>query len=335
MKLPDADQSDFASTIGSVLTKRDTLEPLRHSVGARTLDRATWDDLVAAGVLEPAEAGDLVTACLVAEEMGRRAAPLPYLSAAVAGALVTAAGGSPNGTITVGLLDAMGAWETTLEVSDGSATGVLPFVPDADAADAVVVRVAGTDRLAIVRTADTEVAALESLDGTQPLFRVSLDGVPAEVLPDEVDLDAVRDTAIALHCASLLGSMSWLLETTAHYTGQRVQFGMPIASRQAVKQRCASMLIEVESTRAMVLELADTIEQAARDRGLVAATTMAWTAEAAESVAAGALQLHGGIGFTWEHDLHHYFKRCTVGAQLLGTAAAHRTRVVALLRASA
>ncbi|OLT11045.1 hypothetical protein BJF79_24855 [Actinomadura sp. CNU-125] len=144
-------------------------------------------------------------------------------------------------------------------------------------------------------------------------------------------VEEARLLALALHCATLLGLSAWLLDTTVEYAGRRVQFGMPIAARQAVKHRCASMLVQVESVRSMVLELADVLETGAGDRALVAATAMAWTTEAAEEVAGGALQLHGGIGFTWEHDLHHYFKRCTVGALLLGTAAHHRARIAAAL----
>ncbi|MFV2178501.1 acyl-CoA dehydrogenase family protein, partial [Actinomadura sp. LOL_011] len=182
------------------------------------------------------------------------------------------------------------------------------------------------------------VEPLDNLDATQQLARVVCRAAPATLLPGRGDalataIEEARLLALALHGATLLGLASWLLDATVEYAGRRVQFGMPIAARQAVKHRCASMLVQVESIRSMVLELADAIEAGADDRALVAATMMAWTTEAAEEVAGGALQLHGGIGFTWEHDLHHYFKRCTVGALLLGTARHHRARVAAALTA--
>ena len=341
MKLASTEQADFAGSVAALLRKRDPLERMRHAPGTRTFDAGLWADLVANGLLEPAEAGDVVTACLVAEALGRAAAPLPFLSASVAGALIGPAGGEAAGLATYGLLAEDGTWSApALEYRDGLVHGTLPFVPDGDVADVVVAAVAAPAgrRLALVPATGVSVQPLENLDATQPLVRVVCDGSPATLLPSGGDaLDAVigeaRLLALALHGATLLGLSGWLLDTTVEYAGQRVQFGMPIAARQAVKHRCASMLVQVESIRSMVLELADALESGAADRALVAATAMAWTTEAAEEVAGGALQLHGGIGFTWEHDLHHYFKRCTVGAMLLGTAGHHRARVAAALTA--
>ena len=334
MRLPSAPQQDFAGSVAAVLAKHDPLAGMRQAVGPRVLDRGLWRELERLGLLEPAAEGDLLTACLVAETLGRHAAPLPYLSAVVANALVAGAGGTPEGLLTYGLLDAQGTWTVSVTYRDGRISGTLPFVPDADVADGVVILADTADgpALAVVPLAEAQVTALQSLDGTQPIGRVTLDDVPASLLPAAPDLGAARNLALAAHSASLLGLMSWLLDTTVAYAGQRIQFGMPIAARQAVKHRCASMLIGIESSRAMVWELADAVEHGADDADLTAATTMAWVTETAEEVAAGALQLHGGIGFTWEHDLHHYFKRCTVGALLLGSAAHHRAAVAALLR---
>ncbi|TDC58466.1 acyl-CoA dehydrogenase [Actinomadura sp. KC345] len=339
MKLASSEQRDFAESVGALLRKRDPLERLRRAPGPRRFDAGLWSELVANGLLEPAGAGDVVTACLVAEALGRAAAPLPFLSASVADALVVPAGGEVTGLATYGLTAEDGTWSApALSIRDGLVHGTLPFVPDGDVADVVVAAVEAPEgrRLALVRTSDATVEPLESLDATQPLARVVCRACPATPLPAcGAELASViaeaRLLALALHGATLLGLATWLLDTTVEYTAQRVQFGMPIAGRQAVKHRCASMLVQVESMRSMVLELADALETGAGDRALVAATTMAWTTEAAEEVAGGALHLHGGIGFTWEHDLHHYFKRCTVGALLLGTAAHHRAQVAAAL----
>lgn len=341
MKPVSTEQTDFAESVGALLRKRDPLGPMRHAPGPRTFDAGLWAELTANGLLEPAEAGDVVTACLVAEALGRAAAPLPFLSASVAGALIGPAGGEVTGLPTYGLLAEDGTWSApALGYRDGLVHGTLPFVQDGDIADVVVAAVEAADgpRLALVRTSDTTIEPLENLDATQPLVRVVCDGAPATLLPAGGEslasvVEEARLLALALHCATLQGLAAWLLDTTVEYAGRRVQFGMPIAARQAAKHRCASMLIQVESIRSMVLELADALESGAGDRALVAATAMAWTTEAAEEVAGGALQLHGGIGFTWEHDLHHYFKRCTVGALLLGTAAHHRARVAAALTA--
>ncbi|WP_122817803.1 acyl-CoA dehydrogenase family protein [Nocardioides pantholopis] len=341
MKLPSSEQQDFADTVAALLEKRDPLAPMRHAVGRRTHDRDLWSELTAAGVLEPAEAGDLLTACLVAEALGRRAAPLPYLAASLGASLVAGAGGTPDGLVTIGLLGADGLWSAApLSLVEGRVSGVLPFVPDADAAAAVVALVeqpAGP-RAVLIPLPGAEVTVLETLDGTQPLARVRLTDRPAELLPADAAtvtaaVAATGELAVALHSATVLGLVGWLLDTTVEYAGQRVQFGMPIAARQAVKHHCATMLMKVESIRSMVLELADVLENDSDPvaRASAVATTKAWTAEAAEEIAATALQLHGGIGFTWEHDLHHYFKRCTMASRLLGTAAHHRQALASLL----
>lgn len=334
MKLPSADQQDFADTVLSLLDKRDPLASMRHAIGPRQFDHALWNDLLELGLLEPAATNDVLTSCLVAVSLGQKAAPLPYLSAVVGNALVAAGGGNPDGMTTYGMLGVDGRWTVSAEYADGRVTGTLPFVPDADIANSVVVSIDDSGTLALVDLSGASVITLDCLDGTQPLARVELRNTPAEVLPAAADVAGTRHLAVALHCAALLGAMTWLLNTTVEYAGQRVQFGLPIAARQAVKHRCASMLIAAESSRSLVLELADAIESGSPGTPLIAATAMAWVSDAAEEIAGGALQLHGGIGFTWEHDLHHYFKRCTAGSLLLGSAAYHRGLVAELLTAT-
>ncbi|MFV2175918.1 hypothetical protein ACFHW3_22695, partial [Actinomadura sp. LOL_011] len=167
MKLASTEQADFAGSVGALLRKRDPLERLRRAPGPRRFDAGLWSELVANGLLEPAEAGDVVTACLVAEALGRAAAPLPFLSASVAGALVGPAGGEVTGLATYGLLAEDGTWSApALEFRDGLVHGALPFVPDADVADVVVAAVRAPEgrRLALVRTSDAIVEPLENLD---------------------------------------------------------------------------------------------------------------------------------------------------------------------------
>jgi alkylation response protein AidB-like acyl-CoA dehydrogenase len=133
----------------------------------------------------------------------------------------------------------------------------------------------------------------------------------------------------SLLAAELVGVAQRCLDMTVEYAKQRVQFGRAIGSFQAVKQRAADMLIKVELARSAAQHAASDEE----DRATSAALAKAYCAEAATAVAADAIQLHGGVGFTWEHDAHLYLKRAITDDELLGPASAHWERVAAHLDA--
>ncbi|GAA5061175.1 acyl-CoA dehydrogenase family protein [Nocardia callitridis] len=346
MRLPTTEQRDFVSTVEAIAAKHDPLRGVRAAAASRQLDEALWQALVDAGVLEPLREGDVLTACLVAEALGKSAAPVPYLSRSVAQESLSVMGADdPEVWATFGFLGADGGCTArSLDEREGRVDGVLPFVPDADLAQAVVAVVRGDRPCAVVLDiADAKRTPLRTLDLTQPMSSLEFGGAAATVLSVAgtelvAAMNRVQAVGTAIHCAGLVGAMSWLLETTVTYAGQRVQFGQAIATRQAVKHSCAEMLAEVESSRAMVLELADALGDEGNDndahaRELLVSTVKAFVSDAAQDCASRAFQLHGGIGFTWEHDLHHYFKRCVTGATLFGTATSHRARIARYLRA--
>ncbi|MCT7293638.1 acyl-CoA/acyl-ACP dehydrogenase (plasmid) [Rhodococcus pyridinivorans] len=345
MRLPSTEQRDFVTSVEAIAEKHDPLSALRAGdPGPRVLDEMLWRRLVDVGVLEPLQDGDVQTTCLVAEALGRYATPVPYLARTVSRyALSVLEQTGVSEAYTFGFLGADGGFTAApLEMRDARVSGTLPFVPDADVSSEVVALAVddGETRAVVMDVADADVNALVCLDGTQPMSSVQFDAAPARVLASRdaalaEGLERVRHVGTAIHCASLVGAMSWLLDTTVDYAGQRVQFGQPIASRQAVKHACADMLARTESSRAMVLELAGVLQEgssSAVSTELLVSTVKSFVSEAADECASRAFQLHGGIGFTWEHDLHHYFKRCTVGSTLFGTPAAHRTVVARCLR---
>lgn len=342
MRLPSAEQYDFVASVEAILRKHDPLRGLRAGPGSRAPREDLWRDLETVGVLEPLDDGDVLTACLIAEALGRFAAPVPYLARTVGRAAIAALGGCSGDeeAPTFGFLSARGTFAASqLRLRGSRVDGRLPFVPDADISRAVVAITDTVPRAVVLRVADATPTALVTLDATQPMSALEFTGAAARVLPLEADaltaaLARVRHLGTAIHCAGLVGAMSWLLDTTVAYVGQRVQFGQPIASRQAVKHACAEMLARVESGRALVLELADALAGGERDvpAELLVSTAKGFISEAAEECAARAFQLHGGIGFTWEYDLHHYFKRCVAGAALFGSAAHHRGEVAEALR---
>ena len=140
------------------------------------------------------------------------------------------------------------------------------------------------------------------------------------------------DRGATFTSADLLGSASRALDIAVEYAKDRVQFGRPIGSFQAVKHRCADMLVDVEGMRSTVYWAAWCIGAGDADASVAASTAKIWCGDASKRVMASALQVHGGIGFTWEHDLHFFLKRAQLDQLAFGDASAHRERLAALLR---
>jgi len=132
--------------------------------------------------------------------------------------------------------------------------------------------------------------------------------------------------------AELLGGAARVLEMTAQYAKDRVQFGQPIGSFQAVKHRCADMVVDVEGMRSTAWYGAWAIASGDAGASVAASTAKVWCSDAAKRVMASGLQVHGGIGFTWEHDLHLYLKRSQLDQLTFGDAVWHRERLAGMLR---
>jgi alkylation response protein AidB-like acyl-CoA dehydrogenase len=186
------------------------------------------------------------------------------------------------------------------------------------------------DREYLVILSAPRTSAMATLDLTRSWARLDLDRTADEwtELPSGT-VAQLRD-ALAVHrAADALGAAARLLDMTVSYAGQREQFGAPIGSFQAVKHHCADMVVGVEAGRASLWAAAlalDTAPDAARSRAASAAA--AYVKSAAARVAGSALQVHGGIGFTWEHDLHLFLRRIKVDEAFDGTVAEHRAALV-------
>jgi alkylation response protein AidB-like acyl-CoA dehydrogenase len=171
------------------------------------------------------------------------------------------------------------------------------------------------------------------MDQTRELARLSLDGTRATELggPELVSRYIARG-AIA-YSAELLGAASRCLDLTVEHAKERVQFGRPIGSFQAVKHRCADMLVDLEGMRSSTWWAAWCAEVADPETALAASVAKSWCSDAADRVLKSALQIHGGMGFTWECDVHLYLKRVQLDRVSFGSAAWHRDRVAEILRA--
>ncbi len=176
-------------------------------------------------------------------------------------------------------------------------------------------------------------AALPAMDRTRELGVLAFDGTPALFLGGEEAAALLVDRAATLASAEMLGAADHVLALAVQYAKDRVQFGKPIGSFQAVKHMLADALVDVEGMRSTSYYAAWCAAAADPERALSASMAKAWCSDASRRVMATGLQVHGGIGFTWEHEMHLYLKRAQLDQVSYGDAAAHRDRIATLLRA--
>jgi alkylation response protein AidB-like acyl-CoA dehydrogenase len=321
-----------------------------HTEGSEPYDRALWAAMVEQGWLGvelAEESGGLglgaVESVVLLEEIGRHVAPGPFRSTALAlGACARAARDGAVQSLLSG--DRLGcvAWSrnagAVTATRDGDAwtlSGRPDPVVDGPVADVAIVPALGPDGPALfaVSLAEHGAPAREpAMDLTRSLGWLHLDSTPAQYLGGADAVDALLDHGATFTAAEMLGGASRVLEMATDYAKERVQFGRPIGSFQAVKHRCADMLVDVEGMRSTVYWAAWCIGAGDPDAAIAASTAKTWCSDASKRVMASGLQVHGGIGFTWEHDLHFFLKRAQLDQLAFGDATYHRERLAALVR---
>ncbi|TYB41593.1 acyl-CoA dehydrogenase [Actinomadura chibensis] len=276
----------------------------------------------------------LLELAVVLEELGRAAAPGPVLPTVLASAVIDASG---NAGARAGLLPGLADGSRTGAVAldggltgraDGDAlvvSGTAGTVLGAGLADVLVLPVALDDgvRWVVVDAADVTVTPVPSLDRVRRVASVEASGaaVPADRILDGVTTARVRDLAAALFGAEAAGLAGWLVSTAAEYAKVREQFGRPIGQFQGVKHKAARALIALEQARAAAWDAARALDEDAADAGFAAAVSAVVAVDAGVRTARDAIQILGGIGFTWEHDAHLYLRRASTLRALLGPAA--------------
>jgi alkylation response protein AidB-like acyl-CoA dehydrogenase len=264
----------------------------------------------------------LVELCLVAEEIGRAVAPGPFVDTALA-ALAAARGGAPaelvSGLASGGLrASVVHRSSPTLSQAAGSVDWLL---------------VLDDEEASLVEASSVTARRRTTLDRSRGWWDVDLaTSTPTHVVATGDDARWLVDAATVLVAADLLGVGEWLLATTVSYAKVREQFGRPIGSFQVVKHKAADMLAALKGVRAATYYAAMALDARTADASLAASVAKAFASEQVPAVAGEALQTHGGIGFTWEHDLHLYLRRAKVDAVVLGNAGFHHERVASLLR---
>ena len=315
---------------------------------AGNLDAALWRrgvelGWVGLGVPEDLGGADqgLVELCLVAEELGRAIAPGPVAESA----LVALAAARADSEEHRALASALVAGEVRASLgTHGSVTGTrlddvvvldgrLTAVQSASAVDWLLVaaEIDGSPTLVLVGAALAETRRLQTLDETRAWYEVTLADVRVPAFHVMAGVDWLLAAAAVLTAADALGAGERLLEMTVEHVKVREQFGRPLGSFQSVKHKAADMLASVKGARAATYYAAMALDAEATDGTLAASVAKAFTAEAMSSLAGEALQTHGGIGFTWEHDLHLYLRRLKVDEVLFGAPTEHYERIVSLL----
>lgn len=315
---------------------------------------ALWQGLVEMGIgglaIPEAQGGaglEILDLALVAEVLGEAALPGPFLGHALAG-LALAFGGSEaqqekwlprlasgEAVGSVALGGEKESWDPsgwTARVEGGRIRGRFGLVPGAATADVLVVGTAGGG-LALVERASggVRIEPFEGVDRTRPLARVVLEGVACEPLAGDARASTrVRDVGLVLLAADAFGAASALVNMSVAYAGSREQFGQPIGGFQAVKHQLANMALEVEPTRALWWYAAHAFDHLPDEAPRAAALAKSHITDRAMQVARDSVELHGGIGFTWECDVQIWYKRAMFDRMWLGAPELHRERVAAL-----
>jgi alkylation response protein AidB-like acyl-CoA dehydrogenase len=323
-------------------------------------DTAVWkqmaEQLGLQGLAIPEEYGGsgytYVELVVIFEEMGRALLCAPYFSSvALAANLLLAAGddgakkdylpGIADGTTlaTVALAEASGRWdeggialEATGSGSSWTLTGEKLYVLDGHLADLILVPArtpAGISVFAVDKGADgLTTTALSTMDQTRKQARVTFEGTPARLVGAEgagwAAVSKMLDLAVVALAAEQVGGAQRVLEMAVDYAKVRVQFGRPIGSFQAIKHKCADMLLEVESAKSAAYYAGWAAAEDNDELPVVASLAKSYCSEAYFHATAENIQIHGGIGFTWEHPAHLYFKRAKSSELLFGDPTYHR-----------
>ena len=322
------DEQAIMRTAHELLEQRFKPERLRELAESETYDDGAWDELGELGWpgIFPDEAYGgqelgTVELAILSEELGYTLAPVPFLSNAAAGLVLAEAGSDEQKERWLPGIASGKKRGTVGLVSNGEAV----LVPDADSAEVIVLL--DGDSGTVIEAGSAEVEPFQTIDLTRRYGRVQAGGGE----PLAGDPAAARDRISVALASELVGVAQRAMEMAVEYARERKQFGRPIGSYQAVSHACAQMLLEVESARSTTLYAAWTAESEPESLPLAASMAKAYASDTGRRVTTSSLQVHGGIGFTWEHDLHFFLKRAQANAHAYGDARWHRDELAAAL----
>jgi alkylation response protein AidB-like acyl-CoA dehydrogenase len=322
------DQQAIKRTANEMLAARFKPERVRELSEEGRHDEGAWREMAElgwAGIFIDEDHGGqglgIVELVILMEELGYALAPVPFLSNAAAGLALQLAGSDEQRERWLPGIATGEARGTVGLLRDGEAR----LVPDADSAE-VIVLISPDGSGTVVEASAAEVEPFDAMDRTRRFARVRSDG--GDPLAGEGH--AAIDRIVTALAAENVGVAQRAMEMAVEYARERKQFGRAIGSYQAVSHRCAQMLLEVEGSRSSAYYAAWCADAEPDSLPAAAAMAKAYSSDAVWRVCGSSLQVHGGIGFTWEHDLHFYLKRAKTNAMLYGSASEHRERLAGL-----
>ena len=325
------DQHEIKRTARELLAKRSGVEQIREAAESEAYDESLFTELRELGwtgiAIDEQYGGaglGVVELMILCEELGYSLAASPFLANALGGLMIEHAGSDEQ---RAKWLPGIASGEATATVAFSSG-GTAEVVPDADGA-AVIVLIDGEEATLIARE-DAKVEPLTTIDPTRRYARVSASG--GEPLPGDV-AGALARAEVALS-AEMVGIAQRTQEMAIEYAKERKQFDTPIGAFQAISHRCAQMLFDTEGARSATYFGGWAADADESQLAFASSIAKAAASEAALSVTASSIQVHGGIGFTWEADVHWFFKRAQLDAAMLGGTGQQRARVTRLTAAS-
>jgi alkylation response protein AidB-like acyl-CoA dehydrogenase len=322
------DQQAIKRTANELLAARFKPERVRELAEAERYDDDAWKEMCElgwAGIFIDEDHGGqglgIVELVILMEELGFALAPVPFLSNAAAGLAFHLAGTDEQKERWLPGIASGEARGTVGVLRDGEAR----LVPDADSAD-VIVLISSDGSTSVVERSAAEVEPFETMDRTRRFARVRATGGE----PLGGDHLAAADRIVTALSAETVGVAQKAMDMAVDYARERKQFDRPIGAYQAVSHRCAQMLLEVEGSRSGAYYAAWCADSEPESLPAAASGAKAYSSDAGWRVCGSSLQVHGGIGFTWEHDLHFFLKRAKVNAMLYGSAREHRERLASL-----
>jgi alkylation response protein AidB-like acyl-CoA dehydrogenase len=317
-------------------------------------DAALWSKLTDqgyTGIIFPEAYGGVglgkVELMLLMEEAGRALLPGPFFSTVVLAGSVLEAVGTPEhkkkylapicrGEVraTVAILEASASWnprDVQLSASNAKLSGEKLFVSDAAIADFIVVAARNGVFVVDSKAPGLKISSMSGMDLTRKLYAVEFSNTPAEEIGSALRLAQAFDVATAALAAELVGGMQRTLDITVEYAKTRKQFGKPIGIFQAVQHQCADMYLETESSRSAVYYAGWALEEKSPDASTAVSIAKMYVSDAARTVGNRGIQIHGGMGFTWENDLHLYYRRAKASETAFGDATFHRERIASVV----
>lgn len=317
-------------------------------------DDALWSSMAAqgyTGIMFPEQCDGAglgeVELALFMEEAGRALLPGPFFATvALAGTVFNELGSSEQkktflapicrGEVrsTVAILEANASWnpaDVRIASANGKITGEKLFVPDAAAANFILVVAADGVFVVDAKAQGVSIEPMTSMDLTRKLYAIRFSNVPAERLANSKGLARALDIATTALASEMVGGMQRTLELTVEYAKTRKQFGKPIGIFQAVQHQCADMYLETESARSAAYYAAWALQENAPEAATAVSIAKMYASDAARTVGNRGIQVHGGMGFTWENDLHLYYRRAKSSETMCGDATVHRERIARLV----